>query len=171
MTLTFLCIKIFFARILDVSLGTIRTIVMVKGKTWVSGIIAFFEVFIWFYIAREALNTTIDSLWIGISYAGGYASGTIIGTFLSNHLINGIVGVQVISKSITKKEIELIRNHGYGVSVMDLKDDYEGIKKQMLYIQINNKSLKKLTKLIRSLDESAFIIVNDTKLIQNGYLK
>ena len=87
MELLFLCIKIFFARICDVSLGTVRMVVTVKGKSVLAAVLAFLEVFIWFMIAREALNTEITSLWIPLSYAGGFASGTLIGSTLSKKFI------------------------------------------------------------------------------------
>ena len=74
----YICIKIFLARIVDVSLGTIRTVLVVKGKNITPAIVAFFEVLIWFYAAREALNTNIDSIFIPIFYAGGYAAGTYL---------------------------------------------------------------------------------------------
>ena len=64
MDILFLCIKIFLVRIIDVSLGTARTIIMVKGKSLVASLIGFVEVFVWFVIAREALNTTESSLLI-----------------------------------------------------------------------------------------------------------
>lgn len=41
----------------------------------------------------------------------------------------------------------------------------------MLYFQINNKNLKKLISLIKKYDDMAFIIVNDTKAVQNGFIK
>ena len=41
----------------------------------------------------------------------------------------------------------------------------------MLYIQIKNQSLSKLTSLIKKLDKNAFIIVNETKYVENGYFK
>ena len=38
MAILILCVKIFFVRILDVSLGTFRTLLTVKGKTFSSNV-------------------------------------------------------------------------------------------------------------------------------------
>lgn len=169
--LLLVCIKIFLARIIDVSLGSIRTILIVKGKSVSASLIAFLEVFIWFLIAKEALNTSYDSLLIPLFYAGGYATGTLIGTYISNNFVNGIVGLQVITKNKCAKMINELRLNGYGVSIVDLKNAYEGSKKEMLFIQVNKKSLKQVTRIIRSHDNNAFIIANETKYVQNGLIK
>lgn len=169
--LLLVCIKIFLARIVDVTLGSIRTILMVKGKSIPASIIAFLEVFIWFIIAKEALNTPYNSLLIPVFYAGGYATGTLLGTYLSNTYVSGIVGLQVITKTNNKKMIERIRKNGYGVSIVNLKNAYEGHKKEMLIIQVNKKSLKEITNLIKEYDHNAFIIANETKYVQNGLIK
>lgn len=165
------CLGIFFARIFDVSLGTLRTVYTVKGKQYVAATIAFIEVFIWFMVAREALSTTVDSLWIPISYSLGYATGTMIGTTISNKFVSGIVSVQVITHKDNKELINAIREKGYGLSICALKNDYDEVKKEMLIIQANKKSLKELTKIIRSKDAGAFLAVNDTKVVHNGYIK
>lgn len=83
-----LCLKIFFARILDVTLGTIKTVNIVNGNKIKSTIIAFFEVLIWFDIARTSLNTNVDSIIIPIVYSLGYATGTYIGMFINSRLRN-----------------------------------------------------------------------------------
>ena len=70
-----------------------------------------------------------------------------------------------------KKLLSLVRKHGYRVSVIDLKDDYEGNKRYMLYFQINNKNLNKLITLIKKNDPSPFIAVRDTKTVFNGFVK
>ena len=75
--------KIFFARIIDVSLGTFRTILTVKGKICFPTIIAFFEVIIWFYVAKEALLVDTNNVLIPISYSLGYATGNLIGSLIS----------------------------------------------------------------------------------------
>lgn len=168
----FTCLYIFLARIVDVSLGTIRTVLIVKGKNISTTIIAFFEVLIWFLVAREALNTDINSVLIPIFYAGGYATGTLLGSYISNHFIDGLIGVQVIVKQVnTKKLIKEIRDKGFGVSSVNLKNDYEGEKKDMLFIQLNKKSLKKLTHIIRTIDPDSFVVINETKYVQNGIIK
>lgn len=168
----FTCLYIFLARIVDVSMGTIRTVLIVKGKKISTAIIAFFEVLIWFLVAREALNTDIKSILIPICYAGGYATGTLIGSYISNNLLNGLIGVQVIVKQTkTNKILKEIRNSGFGVSVLDLKKTQEKEKKDMLFIQLNKKSLKKLTRIIRTIDPDAFLVINETKYVQNGLIK
>lgn len=166
-----MCFKIFFARILDVSLGSLRTVLMVKGRSVAAGLIAFVEVFIWFLVVKEALNTDVDSILIPIFYSGGYATGTLLGTFISNTFLDGLIGVQVITDDDNKEMIKKIRESGFGVSVVDLKDAYEGKKKDMLFIQIHKKSLKDLTKIIKENDPHAFLVVNETKYTQNGLIK
>lgn len=165
------CLKIFAARIVDVSLGTLRTVFFVKGKTIQPFLIAFVEVLVWYTVAREALNTTGNTLLIAVSYAGGYATGTFIGSKLSQLLIKGVVGVQIVVKEDSDGLINDLRERGFAVSIIELKNDYEGKNKDMLYIQVNNRKLKELTSIVKKHDESAFIVVNETKLIQNGLIK
>lgn len=171
MNIFLVCLSIFMARIVDVSIGVVRTIVMVKGSTKKAAILAFFEVLVWYMAAREALNTQITSGWIAISYAAGYATGTYIGSILSKWLVKGTMNVQVITEKGTKKNLDLLRCHGYAVSVLDMVDDYDGRCKKMLMIEVKNQKLKELTKIIRKFDNKAFIIASETKLVENGFIK
>lgn len=166
-----LCIQIFLVRILDVSLGTVRTILTIKGKNLQASLVGFFEVLVWFLIVKEALNTDINSIWIAISYAGGFATGTFIGGFISDHFITGNLAVQVITSSQNDDIVKIIREHGYGVSVIEAKGHDKKNGKYMLFIEINKKRLNQLKNLINTLDEKAFIVVNETKLVENGYFK
>lgn len=171
MELLFLCIKIFFARILDVSFGTVRTILTIKEKKLAASIVGFCEVLIWFIVVKEALNTDMTSFWIPISYSLGFASGTYIGSVLSERLIQGNLGVQIITSRRDKALIEQIRNHGYGVSVIDVNKHQKDTSKYMLFIEIDKKRLADLQKLVKVLDPDSFLVVNETKYVQNGYFK
>lgn len=175
MSLTLLCIKIFFARICDVTLGTLRTIFTVKGKTIIAGIIAFIEVFIWFLVAKEALNTEVSSIFIVISYAGGYATGTILGTFISKKFINSLISVEVITTKANKNNIAKIREEGFGVSVVNTTENYNNNNNNnssnILFITLNSRHLEDLKRVIKEIDSKAFMVVNESKIVQNGYIK
>ncbi len=171
MTLFLLCIKIFLARITDVTLGTLRTIYTVRGKTVTAGIIAFIEVFIWFVIAREALNTDLQSIWIVIAYSGGYATGTILGTFIANNFVNSLISIEVITTKATIDNINKIRKEGYGVSVVNTVENINDEKTKILYITLNSRNLEKLKRIIKEIDPSAFLVIKESKIVQNGYIK
>ena len=168
MELLLLCLKIFFVRILDVSMGTLRTVITVKGKTLYASLVGFFEVFIWFLVVKEALNTDETSIWIAVAYSLGFATGTYIGGILSKKLIDGNLSVQVITSNINM--VDTLRNEGYGVTVMDVEGKDKEIDKYMLFIQINKKSMTHLQKTIKNIDNSAFIVDNETKFIENGFI-
>lgn len=161
-----LLIEIFFARILDVSIGVIRTVELVKDNTLKSSILAFFEVFIWFCVAREALTTNEFNILVAISYSLGYATGTLIGSYLSRILIRGSLGIQIITNNITDKEIKIIKDKGYGISSLSLDN-----KKKMLLIEVDKRRLKDLLTLIKKLDNKAFITISETRSTKNGYIK
>ncbi len=169
MELLILCIKIFCARIMDVSLGTVRTVLTVKGKKGYASLIGFVEVLIWFIIVQEAMNTELTSIFIAISYAGGYATGTYIGGFISQKFIPGNFGVQIITSIKKASMIETLRKEGYAVSVINVKGQEE--EKLMLFIEIDKKRFAHLQSIVKELDDKAFLVVNETKMVQNGYFK
>ena len=168
MSILLLCIKIFFVRIVDVSLGTFRTIITVKGKALYASLIGFLEVFVWFLIVREALNTDIKSIWIAISYSLGFATGTYIGAILSDKFIEGILSIQIITNKYNL--VNVIRENGYGVTVLRVNGKNEE-EKFMLLIEIKNKSLNHLRSITSSYDKDSFLIVTETKYVQNGFIK
>ena len=168
MEVLFLCIKIFLVRILDVTMGTFRTILTVKAKPVQASLIGFIEALIWFIVVKEALNTTNDSIFIAMAYAGGFATGTYLGGKLSQKFIGGNSTLQVITSN--RKIIDVISGSGYGVTVLNAKG-YNDSKKYMLVIEVNNKNISDVRDIIKKLDKNAFIVVTETKLVQNGYIK
>lgn len=171
MEVVLLSLQIFIARNIDVTLGTIRQILSVKGQSVIAAIIAFFEVLIWFYVAREALNTGINNMLIPISYAAGYASGTFLGGSLAKKHISCVIGFNIIFEDFNKNIEKTIKEAGFGMTIIDLEDTVKGKDKKMVYIQTNNKKTRKLINLVKDLDPKAFIVSNETRFIQNGYLK
>ena len=164
MILVFNCLKVFLARIIDVSLGVIRTVMLVKDNIKLAVIIAFFEVFIWLIIAREAL---VDAnIFIMIFYSLGYAVGTLVGAKLSKKYSKGTSTIQVISYKFTEENIEKIKDKGYGISSIKMEN-----RKKFIIIEVNTKEVDKLLRLIRRIDKDAFITVSDTKLVLNGFIK
>ena len=111
-----LCLKIFFVRILDVSLGTIRTLFTVKGKKIIASVIGFFEVLVWFLVVKEALNTDENSIFIAISYSLGFATGTYIGSYLSKESNTDLLfeklakelGLELFKLGAIKKEVAFL---------------------------------------------------------------
>jgi Uncharacterized protein conserved in bacteria len=170
MGLFLLCIKIFFVRVLDVSLGTIRTVMTVKGKTLLATGIGFVEVTIWFLVVKDALNSDSNSMWIVFSYAGGFALGTFLGGMLSKRFIKGTLNVQIIINKDNGEFVQMLRDNGYAVSVMKAKG-YKDSNKLLLFMEIDSFHLADLDELVKSHDEKAFMVVNETKYVQNGYFR
>ena len=164
MTLFLLCIKIFCARLIDVSLGTFRTINTVKGKDFIAALIGIVEITVWFLVVKEALNTNNNSLWIVVSYALGFSVGTYIGGKISKVFIKSNLEVQIILSSKNDDIVNRVREEGYGVTAIEVKGSKD--VKYMLYIQIKDKSLEHLKNLIKKLDNK---VVNETKYVENGY--
>ena len=165
------CLSIFFARIIDVSIATFRTMIMVKKKSFITPILAFCEVFIWFMAARKALNTEINSIMIPICYSLGYATGTYLGGFLSRKFIKNINTIEVTTKKNNKKLINNLRSRGLALSIIELKESYNKERKDLIIIDLKSKLTGETIKLIKEIDNKAFIVVRDTKVVHNGFVR
>jgi uncharacterized protein YebE (UPF0316 family) len=147
-----------------------RTIIVVKGKSWIAAIVGFFEVFIWFLVAREALSNA-TGIWVAVAYAGGFASGTYIGGLLVKRFIKDMVEMQIVTSGDDPEIVSKIRSAGFAVTVLDVKGSEYGGDKFLLIMDIEGALLPEARKLVKSLDPSAFIVVHETKKVYNGFIK
>ena len=160
------CLKIFMARVVDVTLGTIRTILLSKEKVIEPFIIAFFEVIIWFIVAKEALSIADkinNTLLIAVFYAAGYATGTLIGSKLSRKFSKSMVKIEVIS---SKNIDDLLNSENILVNKIKLND-----KKILYFFDISGKSSKNIVEKINKIDKNCHVVVNDTRYVSSSIFK
>ena len=78
--------------------------------------------------------------------------------------------IEVTTSRGNTKLINALRSEGCGVSVIALKNNYRD-KKDLLLVDVKSKNTQETIKLIKELDAKAFIVVKDTKIVHNGYIK
>lgn len=163
------CLKVFFCRIIDVSLATLRTMLTVKGKKEFAALMGFLECFIWYVVVKDAMTADGPVLPIAIAYAGGFATGTYIGGIISNKVIKGKALVQVITSSRDKALLEAIRDDGFAITVIDVAaSEYSG-EKYMILANIENSQLHHFQNFVKKHDPKAFIFAQESKSSIGGY--
>jgi len=79
---------IFIAKILDVSMGTIRIVLISKNKRVAASFLSFFEMFIWL-MAISNIMRNLDNLMCCLAYACGYSAGVYLGMVIEEKITNG----------------------------------------------------------------------------------
>ena len=164
-----MCLKVFFCRIADVTLGSMRTVLVVKEKTVLAACIGFFEVFIWYIVVRDAINCDGPVVAIALSYAAGYASGTYIGGTLAKRLVGGHVTLHVITSHRNPNITKILREAGYGITVLNVQGSEYGDEKNLILADFEKNRLSDFETLVKAIDPNAFIIVQETKSYVGGY--
>ena len=158
---------IFMARVIDVSLSTFRTLMVVQGRRLPAAIIGFFEISIYVTALSKVVNDLGDPFKL-LSYALGFACGNYIGITIENKIALGNLSVQIILKTSDNKELkQLLREAGFGVTVL-VGQGIDGTR-EILNLVINRKDLNSLRKIISEYDEKAFMTVNNINPISGGY--
>jgi uncharacterized protein YebE (UPF0316 family) len=107
---------IFFARIADVSIGTFRTICVVRGMRILAPVLGFFEVAIWITAVSGALRYLGDHWYNVIAYAGGFATGNAVGMWIEERLAIGMQAIRLISSTRSAAVAAGLRLAGYAVT-------------------------------------------------------
>ena len=105
-------ILIFFARVGDVSLNTLRVMFVLNGKKNVAPILGFFEAFIWLLAIGQIIQN-IDNPISYMAYAGGFAAGTYVGMTIEEKLAIGRVLVRVITVEPMPELIDFMKERNY----------------------------------------------------------
>lgn len=94
---------IFFARILDVSINTVRIIYVLGGRKFTSTMLGFFESFIWLMAIRQIFEH-LDNWMCYVAYPAGFAAGIFVGMIIEEKIAYG----KVIVRIITRKDVNVL---------------------------------------------------------------
>jgi len=147
---------IMFMRICDVSIGTMRTILVVQGRKYFAGLAGMIEVLIWVFAIRYIFQN-LDQVLNLFGYAIGFGIGNVLGITIEQKIGFGYAQLNIISKVASEKIIEILRKEKYGVTVLPAQGVFG--QSSIIVVIIPRKFQKKLIKLIESIDSQAFITV------------
>ena len=160
-------LAIFLARVVDVSLFTIRTLMVVRGRRFLAALIGFFEVIVYIVALKYVVNQ-LDNVFSLLFYALGFSTGNIVGSWLEEKLAIGTLTVQVITMTRPLELTMHLRQQGFGVTVWE-GQGREGIR-HILNIILPRKNLSKLTQEVDQWDFQAFVTIFDTRSTKGGVL-
>jgi uncharacterized protein YebE (UPF0316 family) len=153
---------IFFMRICDVTLDTMRIIFMTKGYRTVAPIIGFFEVLIWI-VAITRIMQNLNN-WVSyIAYAAGFATGNYVGMLLDEKLAIGHELIRVITKLDAGDLANALRSAGFGVTsvkAVGMQGDV-GI----LYVIVNRKNQKTAIGIVEEHTPNAFFTIENIHFV------
>ncbi len=158
-------VMIFFGRVFDVSLGTLRIIFVSKGEKYKAPIIGFFEVFIWVVVISQILTRANDMI-AYLSYAGGYATGNYVGILLEKRIAYGIVLCRIYTHKNGFELIQKLNLLNYGATMTHGKGSTNDI--DIVETVIARKEMKKLEAILTNFDKNIFYVVEDVRTKQNG---
>ena len=161
-SLVLLPLLIFLARIMDVSIGTIRIILIGRGNKIVAPILGFFEVLIWLIAIQQIMQNLSNALYY-IAYAAGFAAGNFIGMYIEEKLAIGVFLVRIITVEYASKLIDHLRRDDYGVTVLDA----EGSKGKVNVI-VRRTDIKTIISIIDIYNPKAFYSIEDVRFVSEG---
>lgn len=167
-TWVILPLLIFFARITDVSIGTLRLIFVSKGYKYYAPILGFFEVIVWL-LAIGQIMQHLDNFLCYLAYGLGFATGNFLGILIEEKMSLGTVLIRVVPKMDTTKLIDQLRENSFGASLVDI----EGMtgKLKMIFTIVKRKDLKEVLGIIQEHNPQAFVTIEDVKTAKEGFFR
>ncbi len=158
-------ILIFIARILDVSIGTVRLIFVSRGFKYLAPLFGFFEVMIWILALGQIMRNLANPVCY-IAYAGGFAMGNFVGICIAEKLSLGVVLVRVITDKDAAGLIESLKAGNYGVTSIDGHGISGEVK--VIFTIVPRKEVRNVVELVRKFDLQAFYSVEEVGFVEKG---
>jgi uncharacterized protein YebE (UPF0316 family) len=159
---------IFALRLTDVSMGTVRTIMVMRGMRKVAALIGFVEVSIW-VVAISRVIGNVDSIWSVLGYSGGFAAGTLLGMWIEDKLALGHVYVHVISMDKGLEIAHQIRKAGHGATQMQAEGRTGPV--HLIEVVAPRRQVKNILRLVNQVDAESFVTVEEARQVMRGYLR
>lgn len=156
---------IFTARLIDVSLSTLRHILVYRGVKRLAPLIGFVEALVW-VIAITQIMQNLDSPYYYFVWALGFAAGTYSGIFLEEKLALGYQLVRIISNGKSPELVQDLVAEGFGITVVQAKGSQGAV--DILFIATRRRRIDALIRTIQRHDPSIFFTIEDVRSVAAG---
>jgi uncharacterized protein YebE (UPF0316 family) len=161
-------LAIFFGRIVDVTLGTIRINFIVRRKKIFAAAIGFFEVTVFVAVIARVIQDITNNIYGIFAYGAGFAVGTLIGVTISDKLSKDLISTNIISKNKSAEIEDFLRQQGFGVTC------YHGYGKdgdvKIINVVCRQTHYSRLNKMLFNLDPDLFVTSHTLENQRGGYL-
>ncbi len=156
------------ARVTDVSLGTIRIIMISRGNRLLAGTLGFFEVIIWLVAITQVLHnlTNVASY---LAYGLGFALGNFSGITIENKLALGVQAIQIVTQDNFHTLSMLLREEGFGVTSIAASGQKGHL--DFLYVVAPRKKVRQALEIVKNYDPDAFISITDVRNTYSGFVR
>jgi uncharacterized protein YebE (UPF0316 family) len=161
---------IFAAKLVEVSISTLRTVLNSRGQKVLGALIGFVEVALWLVIASVVLKDIQSDILKAFAYCLAYSFGNYIGVTIEEKLALGMSAIELLARKEDASELaETLREAGFGVTAIDSygKENTMVILKMFL----KRKRLDKAQSIIKAKYPNGVFSVSDVKTFTNGFIK
>jgi uncharacterized protein YebE (UPF0316 family) len=157
------------SKMIEVTIATLRGILINKGFRTFGTVLSFFEITLWVIMASNVLVGLSETPIKGIVYGIGFSIGVFLGSYLESKLALGKVLIEtIVSKENSEVMIAELRSKGFAVTTVEARG--RDSEKMVLKIFANRKGKDEIIKQIHAKDRTAMIIANDISTLQGGYI-
>lgn len=150
-------VAIFLLRIVDVSIGTIRTIAMVQGHKGFAVVLGFFEVLVWILAVAQVVARIDDTPWLAPFYAGGFAAGVWVGMAIEKRLALGRYVIRIISRTHSPDIVAALRGRGHVLATF-AGETTEG-PVSLVFVSARGPRVREVLDEAKAIDPDVFVLV------------
>ena len=163
------CLLVCAAKIIEITIQSLKTCMMVKGQRMKAAALGFLECTIWGLVISTIIGTLGDNLLLLLFYCVGYATGLFLGSTLEGKIALGTSTLQLIAdKAHTEMIIAYLHEHNKGYTIFDGHGSVD--RMNMILIVLPRKEMKKTLKEIRFLcDNKVFVVASEVSKYAGGY--
>ncbi len=151
---------IFFLRLLDVGMATVRIVLLGRGRKGAAAALGFVEALVWVIAIARVINGLDDPARM-IAFAAGFASGTYLGAKVEEWMALGQVLIRIVTPLDTTQVAGLLRDAGYGATVVN-GDGMSG-EVRITFSVVPRKKVKSVLPMIRAANPQAYVTVEESQ--------
>lgn len=163
------CLLVCAAKIVEITIQSLKTCMMVKGQRLKAAGLGFAECAIWGLVISTIIGTLGDDLWLLLFYCVGYATGLFLGSTIEGKIALGTSNLELIaSDESTEKIVAYLKEKGRGYTVFGGQGSVD--KMNMIFIVLPRREATRTLKEIRVLcDNKVFVVASDVSKYAGGY--
>ena len=163
------CLIVCAAKIVEITIQSLKTCMMVKGQRIKAAALGFVECMIWGLVISTIISTLGDNLALLLFYCVGYATGLFLGSTIEGKIALGTSNLQLIANDEnTKLIITYLRENKRGYTIFSGQGSTD--KMNMILIVLPRKDMKRVLREIRKLcNNRVFVVASDVSKYAGGY--